>query len=66
MKLLSGMIGGEMSPRASVHVKMYISGSLCAWVGSKTFPFITPHGQLSAEGKMEVVSWGLAGRFSYH
>ena len=36
---------------------------LCGYV---TSPFITPHGQLSAEGKMEVVSWGPAGGFSYH
>lgn len=26
--------------------------------GYVTRPFISPHGQLSAEGRMEVVSWG--------
>lgn len=42
--------------------RMYISGALCCSAGYVTSPFITPHGQLSAEGKMEVVSWGPAGQ----
>lgn len=47
-----------------IHI-VHIGCFVCS-AGYVTSPFITPHGQLSAEGKMEVVSWGPAGRYGYH
>lgn len=34
--------------------------------GDVTSSFITPHSQLSADGEMEVVTWGPAGGYGFH
>lgn len=59
----------KQEPRLCVHVRcvhiVHIGCFVCS-AGYVTSPFITPYGQLSAEGKMEVVSWGPAGGYGYH
>lgn len=48
------------------HFHIVHIGCFVCTAGYVTSPFITSHGQLSAEGKMEVVSWGPAGGYGYH
>lgn len=45
---------------------VFLSLTYLALCGDVTSSFITPHGQLSADGKMEVVTWGPAGGYGYH
>lgn len=54
---------GEAVPCAFLSLTYRTYRVLC---GDVTSSFITPHGQLSADGKMEVVTWGPAGGYGYH